>query len=163
MAKEKKSVSKRDAPKTTKNKFDYDVYANVASAARLQQISLVANEYDIKLPLISMHDQDQDGLNNFFGGELEDFDYDPEYGSAVGTFTWKVDIKKGRTKALKLKAKYVLIYTGLVDKDEYHVKVYFRKVAKFTSYPYFRALFASMSSDSGLALKPLPSLAERVD
>ncbi|WP_299303688.1 hypothetical protein [uncultured Litoreibacter sp.] len=163
MAGKDKVVAKRTVRKKKEVKFDYDVYANIASSARLQRVSLVSSDYDIKLPVISMYDQDDGQLNNMFGGELEEFDFDPEFGSAIGTFTWKVDIKKGRTKALKLKARYVLIYTGLTEKDEHHVQIYFRKVAKFTSYPYFRSLFASLSSDSGLALKPLPSLVDRVD
>jgi hypothetical protein len=64
---------------------------------------------------------------------------------------------------LKSSAEYLVLYNGLNDCPPDYVQLYFKKVARFTTYPYFRSHFASHVAASGLMLAPLPSLNERVD
>jgi hypothetical protein len=81
----------------------------------------------------------------------------------AGTYNWAAEVKMGRSKILKLSTEYLIVYSGLKDSPEEYVRLYFNKLARFTSYPYFRAHFAMNVAASGLMLAPLPSLFDRVD
>lgn len=143
--------------------FDHEVYADVAAKASLVEVKLTEANYSIKLAEFFSSEKSAKDFKHMFGGNLEGVQYEKEVGVAVGGFSWTVELKSGRSKALKLKCRYVLIYDGLFDCDASHVEFYFAKLARFTTYPYFRSTFASLTSDSGLCLEPLPTLRERVD
>lgn len=143
--------------------FDNEMYADVSRCAKLREMSLVHSEFDVQMKHFWAENEDENGLNSSFNGEFVGSHFDPDAGIVAGAYLWNVDIRRGRYKALKLKTKYVLVYGNLQGHEEKYVYYYFEKLARFTSYPYFRSIFATLSSASGLALEPLPSLSERVD
>ncbi|WP_347139206.1 hypothetical protein [Paracoccus sp. SSK6] len=143
--------------------FDPSAYAEVAQNARLNDIFMSKSSYDVKLPDIFPAIVDEDGTRQSFLGKPKNCNFDYETGTLIGAYQWHAQIKSGRTTLLNLKVEYVLLYSGLKDAEEQYARLYFEKLARFTSYPYFRAFFSSTSSASGLALPPLPSLIDRVD
>ena len=145
-----------------KPEFDHDVYAQVSRNAELNEIRLIRNKYVIK-PDITTALEDLDSVKHSFSGVCVDFTYDSEMGLAIGNYRWNVEIKFGRKKVLKLITNYLISYNNLEGFDEPYVSFYFHKIGRFTTYPYFRALFSHHTAESGLSLPPLPSLNERVD
>lgn len=143
--------------------FDHEIYADVSRSAKLREMSLVHSEFDVQMKHFWAANDDENGLNSSFNGEFVGCHFDPDAGIVAGGYLWNVDIRRGRYKALKLKTKYVLVYENLEGHEAKYVYYYFEKISRFTSYPYFRSIFATLSSASGLALEPLPSLRERVD
>ncbi|SPH19501.1 hypothetical protein ASD8599_00226 [Ascidiaceihabitans donghaensis] len=142
--------------------FDYDGYAEVSKAARLFEIKLIDSKYLIK-PEISFAIEDLSKMTHGFSGDSDHFTFDAKQGLAMGHYRWTAEIKYGRKKALRLVANYLIGYSDLANFDEANVRHYFDKVGRFATYPYFRALFSHHTSESGLALPPLPTLSERVN
>lgn len=143
--------------------FDSDLYANVARRARLRELNLVSSHYEIKLECFLQAENSDGELKYGFSGRLGNLSFDSEDGVIIGSYLWQVEVKHKRKKALKLNAEYLLLYTELEGCDEKYVSTYFDKIARFTTYPYFRALFSLNTSTSGVSLNPLPSLIDRVD
>lgn len=144
--------------------FDEQAYAHVARVARLQQVHLISCEYEAKVPeiLVKQSSEDED-LSPSYEGQPESFNLYREHGFSVGEYTWRADVKLGRRKLLKLKCTYVLVYDFLEECDELYTHLYFKKIGRFTSYPYFRTQFSVQVGASGLTFPPLPSLVDRVD
>ncbi len=146
--------------------FDGEKYAKVANSARLVEIALVDQLFKVSLSSFWDAEEERKTLAHGYWGEPLKKLFDTEVGTIAGGYSWNAQIKDGRSKPLRLKAEYFLLYSGLNDLDssfEEYVHLYFDKVARFTSYPYFRTLFATSSSNAGLALAPLPSLVDRID
>lgn len=147
----------------TSEAFEPTVYADTAAKASLVQVHLTESVYEADVPKIMINQNEEGSLNSSFEGEPGRCDFDQVSGWCLGEYIWKVDIRIGRKKALKLKCKYVVVYDGLDGCDADYVRLYFEKVGRFTTFPYFRSHFATNTANSGLALPPLPSLTERVD
>ncbi|MSU88283.1 hypothetical protein GE300_01465 [Rhodobacteraceae bacterium 2CG4] len=143
--------------------FSQKVYADVSRSARLRDICLTQSDYQAKPVLFWQAMSDESELKHAFSGEPGEMNFRPETGVVVGEYNWKAEVRHGRQKALKLKASYLLVYGGLREKDERYVRLYFDKIARFTSYPYFRTLFSMQVGNSNISLNPLPSLTDRVD
>lgn len=142
--------------------LDFDIYASLSRAAELRDIKLLESKYEIK-PEVFETLENLAGMDFGFHGEPAMFYFDEEEGLAIGQYRWKAEIKSGRKKELKFLVIYLVAYTGLKSFDEGHVRFYFEKVGRFSTYPYFRGLFAQHTSSSGMMLPPLPSLNERAD
>ncbi|MEW2917240.1 hypothetical protein AB1A64_09210 [Ruegeria sp. ANG10] len=143
--------------------FDNEKYNQVAVAANLMELSLVKQRYDMKPDGFWEAEAEPHKLKQQFLGKPSGHRLHEDSGVLVGGYAWKAEIKFGRKKLLKLDAEYMLVYDGLETCDPEYAKLYFNKIARFTSYPYFRALFALSATNSSLALDPLPSLNDRVD
>ena len=139
-------------------------YEAVAFRARVREVRLAGSTYNAKASsfLPSMNGDHVD-FNQSFSGEPRHYNFSPETGVMAGTYHWVAEVKSGRQKVLKLSAEYLVVYSGLKDEPEEYVRLYFTKLARFTTYPYFRAHFAMNVASSGLMLAPLPSLFDRVD
>ncbi len=143
--------------------FDVEIYNQIALKAQLVDISLLASTFAVKPECLGEFDNPEFDHDHSFDGYPQKFSFDPEKGVAIGTIAWISEIKSGRKKALKLSAEYLAIYAGLQNMDIDYVRLYFGKVAKFATYPYFRTLFSVQTSSAGLRFSPLPSLIDRVD
>lgn len=143
--------------------FDNATYELVAQSASLRQVSLANSQFSIKVPAFMNAEEEGADLRPAFRGEPKHQSYMPTSGMLIGSYYWTVDVKVGRVKALKMSAEYVLIYSGLSNAPEEYVKLYFAKLGRFTSYPYFRSLLAMNVSAAGVSIPPLPSLKDRVD
>lgn len=157
-------IEQTEALTFSSERFESEVYADVARLARLREVRLVDGSYNAKVGKFLAAENDADAeLRQAFSGEPAQLTFSVERGIVAGTYRWSAVVKSGRLNVLKLSAEYLVLYSGLKDSPEEYVHLYFRKVARFTSYPYFRSHFASHVAASGLMLAPLPSLTERMD
>lgn len=139
-------------------------YEEVARNARVREVRLVESTYSAKITSFLAADHgDGVELKQSYFGEPAHYTFSPEKGVLAGSYHWTAEVKVGRAKILKLGTQYLVVYSNLKDAQEEYVRLYFNKLARFTSYPYFRAHFAMSTSASGLMLAPLPSLFDRVD
>jgi hypothetical protein len=142
--------------------FDVEVYNDIARSASLIDVRLIETNFSIQLDLIgALENADKTSAFDFSGRPESFFLY--EHGTCAGTYVWTAEIKDKRKKALKNKAKYVIVYGNLKGKDREHVRLFFERLARFASFPYFRALMATHAAAAGLTLPPLPSIMDRVD
>lgn len=143
--------------------FDAEEYALVAKTARLRDVRLIESHFQAKADLLRVFDQTEGSYELSFSGELSSFGFDADSGFAIGSYEWVAFAKHGRKKAMSTKTKYMVIYTNLKGMNEAYVSIYYRKLAKFTSYPYFRGFFALNAAAASIIIPPLPSLTDRVD
>jgi hypothetical protein len=142
--------------------FDAEQYADAARRAKLINVALTKQSYEAKLPVYWTGLSDDD-LTHQFGGECVRVSLDIETGKMGGGYRWEASLRHGRKIAVKLTNQYFLMYGGLIGVEERYARLYFSKIARFTSYPYFRSAFAIATSSSGILMNPLPSLTDRVD
>lgn len=154
--------SKKGKLSFTSDGFDQAKYAGVSQNAKLSELRLITVDYKVSTEALfnSLHE-----LNPKFSfeGTASAFDFSADDGRVFGVYEWVAAVKAGRKNAIRSKCSYFLIYSGLQEHDPEYVRLYFEKIGRFASYPYFRAQFASDVASSGVFLPPLPSLTERVD
>ncbi|MDR6263991.1 hypothetical protein GGE09_000969 [Roseobacter sp. N2S] len=143
--------------------FDRNKYFSVSKDAKLLEIFMTESHFRIKDDCMGELLTEGDLLKHAFDGSWNNVSFDTVNGILVGSYLWQVKVKSGRKDALKLSTKYVVAYENLLHHEEKYVELYFKKVARFATYPYFRSQFAIQSHSAGLKLPPLPSLSERVD
>lgn len=143
-------------------KFDAEVYKEVSCSAALQEIRLVSSKFAVK-PELFLPDDDVGSPKSLFSGGTSGVTIDEDEGFVAGHYHWEAKVKFGRKTGLKLQTDYVLIYSGIGGLDTDHINMYFNKIGRFSTYPYFRSHFSNHVSEAGLMLPPLPSLNERVD
>lgn len=143
--------------------FDGDEYSKTARLARLQEIRLISCNYSVNLKCFMDAEASDKPMRQGFSGEVSGHHFDQSDGLLVGGYSWSAEVRFGRKKALAIRAEYFLVYSGLSEAKPDYARLYFQKIARFTSYPFFRAHFAVQTSASSLSLAPLPSLIERVD
>jgi hypothetical protein len=143
--------------------FDSGLYSAVAAAARLRDVKLTRQSYVIKPELYAQPIELSADLSHAYSGEPKHVHFEQDDGFVIGTYAWSVTVKQKRRQVLSHRAEYLLVFSELESKPEDYVSLYFKKISRFTSYPYFRSLFASNVMNSGIVLPPLPSLTDRVD
>jgi hypothetical protein len=144
--------------------YDAAKYDSVARSARLREVRLINSAYSAKvMSFMAAEAGDGMDLKQSYNGAPSGHSFVPERGMVFGSYIWTAEVRAGRTKAMKLSTEYLVAYSGLKDAPEEYVTLYFKKLARFTTYPYFRAHFAMQVAASGLMLAPLPSLTDRVD
>lgn len=144
-------------------KFDNEEYARTARNARLQEVRLVNNTYKVKPALFLQAENDDLPTRQGFSGAMDGHHVEIEQGIVIGNYSWEAEVKIERKQAMSIKATYMVLYSGLEECKPDYVRLYFQKLARFTTYPFFRAHFAVLTSASCLNLPPLPSLIERMD
>jgi len=144
--------------------FDAQTYEGVARSASLREVRLVNSAYHAKvMSFIASEMGDGMEFKQSYSGAPSRHSFVQEQGIVFGSYIWTAEVRAGRTKAMKVSTEYLVAYSGLNDAPEEYVGLYFKKLARFTTYPYFRANFAMQVAASGLMLAPLPSLTDRVD
>lgn len=143
--------------------FDNEEYARTARSARLQEVRLVESFYKVKPILFLQAEAENLATRQGFSGAMDGHHIEVDEGIVIGGYTWEAEVKIERKKALAIKAKYMVLYSGLENCKTEYIRLYFQKLARFTTYPFFRAHFAVQTSSSSLNLPPLPSLIERMD
>lgn len=166
MAKSVKSSDSKTAAVAltfTSPSYDEDIYGEVSRRAKLVDLRTLSSNFSVKAECIRDLEEGVEKLQHGFKGSASTFNFSPENGVVIGTVNWVAEIKSGRKKALKLDAEFLVVYTELEDLAEEYVKLYFKKIARFATYPYFRALFSGQTASAGIMLAPLPALTDRVD
>jgi preprotein translocase subunit SecB len=153
-----KSVSSAEAKQKSPAVIAYDA---VVSGAELQDIKMVGLKFQINPKFFADIGTDERGEPNVtpsFGATFATASYDPDDGYLGGQINWSATVKKGRSKAVSIEAVYFIIYAGVPEVEEEHALAFLRRVGRFATYPYFRALVSRLSSESGLNLPILPVL-----
>jgi hypothetical protein len=143
--------------------FDPEEYAKTARMARLETIRLLDSRYSASPQGLMDGELGDVKLQQGFGGEPSGHHFDVSTGVVIGGYRWSAEVKQKRKKIISLRVDFMLAYSGLEEAQAEYVSLYFNKVARFTTYPFFRSHFAVHASASCITLPPLPSLFERVD
>lgn len=137
------------------HKMDPQTYNSLVARAHLRTIRMTASKFDMKPEAL---DLDPDAWQNNVGaGILERF-LEAESGSLYGVFGFEVICRHARKKVLSVSATYLISYRIQGECDEAACELFVERVGKLACYPYFRALVASLTSQAGLVMRPLPVL-----
>lgn len=137
------------------HKMDPHTYNSIVARAHLRTIRLTASRFEMKPEAL---DLDPDAWrNNVTAGVLESF-LEPESGSLYGVFGFEVVCRQGRKRVLSTNATYLVSYKIQGECDQAACELFVERVGKLATYPYFRGLVASLTSQAGLVMRPLPVL-----
>lgn len=142
---------------TSMAKVDPEKYNSVVSHATLRDIRLVGTKFDLKPEAIEIAERKWD-FN--ITEQLEDWTCDNEKGTLTGIFSYSASCVEGRRKLLNVTTRYMCSYrlSDLCDDTAaYH---FLKRVGRFAAYPYFRAIFATLTQQSGIILPPLPVISD---
>ena len=137
------------------NKMDPQTYNSLVSRAHLRTIRMTTSKFEMKPEAL---DLDPDAWrNNVSTGLLESF-LETESGSLYGVFSFEVLCRQGRKRVLSVNATYLVSYKIDGECDQAACELFVERVGKIATYPYFRTLVASLTSQAGLIMRPLPVL-----
>jgi hypothetical protein len=135
--------------------MDPQTYNNLVARAHLRSIRMTTSKFDMKPEALEL---DPDAWqNNVSAGLIESF-LEQESGSLYGVFGFEVVCRQARKKVLSINATYLISYTILGECEEGACELFIERVGKIATYPYFRSLVASLTSQAGLVMRPLPVL-----
>lgn len=135
--------------------MDAQTYNNFVARAHLRSIRLTTSRFDMKPEAL---DLDPDAWrNNVSAGLMESF-FEAESGSVYGVFGFEVVCRQGRKRVLSTSATYLVSYKIQGECDQAACELFVERVGKIAAYPYFRTLVASLTSQAGLIMRPLPVL-----
>jgi hypothetical protein len=140
-----------EVEKDTKADFG-EAYNKVAAGATLRDIKLVATKFDVLPTFFSESDKVKLHVNN----SIEDVQFDPEGEFVLGAFVYEVRAMLGRKRVLHCKGHFIVVYDVQEGVEEEPAKAFCARVGFFAAYPYFRALFATVSRFGGAELPVLP-------
>ena len=138
-------------------KPDPEKYNRVVSHATISDIRLVGSKFDLKPEAVEANDR----VWSFsLVDQLEDWTCDNEKGKLTGLYSYTASCVEGRRKLITVTGRYLSTYrlSDLCDKDAGHQ--FLARVGRFAAYPYFRAMFASLTQQSGVMLPPLPVISD---
>jgi len=160
---EKKKKKHKVNIDNNRKKFSIEEYNEVASRSVLHTILLVYSEFFVKPEYYSKKLVDESGSIKFDGAyQVELSESEPAFieedGTIAGEFRWEASARSGRQKLLKVKAHYIVSYSGLTDCNPEAAKHFFSKVGSFAAYPYYRSFCSNISASADADLPILPIL-----
>lgn len=129
------------------------VYNNLVARAHLRTIRLTASRFDLKPEALGL---DPDSWRNGISAALAHSFYEPESGSLYGIFSFDVICRQGRKRVLSISSTYLTNYRVEGDCDGEACELFLERVGKIATYPYFRTHVATLTSQAGLLMPPLP-------
>lgn len=149
-------MSRKSEPEG-RSKIDPKPYNDLVAHARLIGLRLTGSKFDIKPQALS---DDREQWSYRINDRLEEWTLDCENLRLRSLYSYEVSCGTGRRKSVSLSATYYATYKLSRDCEEDAAFAYLQRVARYSCYPYFRALFAILTEQSGLLLPPLPVLYE---
>ncbi|PZQ86638.1 MAG: hypothetical protein DI534_16390 [Leifsonia xyli] len=145
-------------PKTTAmSEKDAANYNRVVSHATIRDIRLVGSDFTLKPEAAEATDR---AWNYSLSDQLEDWSCDNAKGTLSGLYTYKASCVEGRRKLITATGRYLSTYRLSDLCDEEAGRNFLARVGRFSAYPYFRALFATLTQQSGIMLPPLPVISD---
>lgn len=138
-----------------KEGFSADEYNYVARNSRLEAIHLLDSKFKMNLEFLS----EAENWHLSYGRKTLSCQFSQEDGHVAGIFQYNVTAKLGRKRAIHLVAEYGAFYNVPNDATDASAMGFCHNIGSFAAYPYFRALFAHLSSEAGVSLPPLPAIA----
>lgn len=133
--------------------MDALVYNDLVSRAHLRSIRLTGTKFDLKPEGLGL---DPDAWRNNISAGLTEFFLEPESGSLYGVFAFEAVCRQGRKRVLTLGATYLTNYRVEGACAPEACALFLERVGKIATYPYFRTLAATLTSQAGLLMRPLP-------
>ncbi|MGX5850833.1 hypothetical protein ACWGTO_27520 [Mesorhizobium sp. PL10] len=136
---------------------DYDA---VVASAQLGDIKMIRLKFDIKPKFfqVMVLENPEPVPSSQFDHRFENLSYNPDEGFLGGQIFWSARMMQGRSKLFSIDALYVITYEEVARVEEVHAFAFLKRVGRFATYPYYRALVSRLSAESGLNLPPLPVL-----
>jgi hypothetical protein len=142
-------------------------YNEVVRRAELSVVHLVSVSFKVD-PRYHAEKAEKDsaerknGLKLSVGVKVNHVVVDNGSGVAGVFLLCEVGAKLRKSNLLTCKAEYFVGYRNLNGCDEKASEAFLNRVGKFSCYPYFRSLFASLDWSAGTEMPPLPVLRESV-
>lgn len=133
-------------------------YNEIVEKAELVSITLVATNFLAKPEYYKALSDDDEKLRRGYGSTFSGFSYDGTSQALSGQFEWGIEATLGRKKLLHVKATYFIVYEDVPDVGNEHAEAFIKRVGKFATYPYFRALVSQISAESRANLPIMPVL-----
>lgn len=146
-----------EAKSSAMTRADAEKYNQVVSHATIRDIRLVGSKFDLKPDAVEANDR----VWSFsLSDQLEDWTCDNEKGTLSGLYSYTASCVEGRRKLITVTGRYLSTYnlSNLCDEDA--GRKFLARVGRFSAYPYFRAMFASLTQQSGVMLPPLPVISD---
>lgn len=137
--------------------FTPDEYNRVVARAELDQIVLLRCKYDVT---DFLEKKDLRPLNKSIESAYKNIALSESRGIIAGEVQWSMQIPGEGKPKFKVMASFGISYTGVAGRNEMAAGAFFARVARFATYPYFRALVSHLSWSSGLHIPPLPIIRE---
>lgn len=159
MAKEvtrKKELS-RSAIKQVKlfgQKIDPEAYNPIATNSTLVSVQTIASHFEVNPDFFSKNDK----LKIELGHNVLSVSHYEKDNLAVGIFRYEVIAKAVRKHVMCVRADFMVLYEVPEGSAEYESRAFCARVGLFAAYPYFRSLFAHLTSLGQLELPVLPVL-----
>ena len=142
-----------------KSAFASEAYNQVARAAKLQAIMLTSSKFLLRPEFLASGGAKGGQTNLSYGSTVHNISFNKEEGAASCDWKWSVTGTNKRKRTLSVEAVYIVIYDNLGGCEPEAVERFLRRVARFASYPYFRAHVSQISWESGANLPILPTIA----
>jgi hypothetical protein len=143
-----------EKPTDTKINAFSESYNNIATRASLRDIKLVSTKFDVLPSFFTENESVKLHLDN----SVEDLQFSRESSIVLGAFVYQVRATLGRKRVLHCKGHFLVVYDIPEGGDEEAAKAFCGRVGFFAAYPYFRALFATLTRFGGAELPILPVL-----
>lgn len=138
-------------------KSDAEKYNRVVSHATIRDIRLIGSKFDLKPDAVEANDR----VWSFsLSDQLEDWTCDNGKGTLSGLYSYTASCVEGRRKLITVTGRYLSTYKLSDLCDEEAGRTFLARVGRFSAYPYFRAMFASLTQQSGVMLPPLPVISD---
>ncbi len=142
---------------TAMSEKDAANYNRVVSHATIRDIRLVGSDFTLKPEAAESTDR---AWNYSLSDQLEDWTCDNAKGTLSGLYVYKASCVEGRRKLITATGRYLSTYRLSDLCDEEAGRNFLARVGRFSAYPYFRALFATLTQQSGIMLPPLPVISD---
>jgi hypothetical protein len=137
------------------SKVDATAYNRLTGSAVLKGIRLVDVRFDMKPEAL---EHDFRGWKRTLIGELEDAYVDTERSIILGWLRFEVSFRYRRKRVLAASARYVVTYQVNGSCEEDIGRLFVERVGRVSAYPYFRVIIATLASQAGVQLPPLPMI-----
>jgi hypothetical protein len=133
-------------------KPDAATYNAIIGRATLRGIWMTESRFDMKPQALSMGDE----MKHDIRSQSADAVVEAESGIVYGFIRFEASSRHKRQRLVNVSAQYFLSYHVDGGCEQDLANLFIERVGRLAAYPYFRALAASLASQAGVQLPPLP-------
>lgn len=153
-------MSKPPAKKaaTTISRGAPEDYNAVAARAQLRGVKLASTSFDLKPEALG---SDPNEWSYAIKSEMADCEYFADSGHLYCVYRFTAVCRKGRTRMLGVDSSYIVTFHVDGPCNTGSARAYAAILGRVAAYPHYRSLFATLSSQAGIMLPPLPIMSEQ--
>lgn len=147
------------APKAP-SEVDSSQYNELVGRTVLRAIRVIESRFDMKPEALGI---ESSAWRNSISQEVMSAFVEEGSSSFYGFIRFEMVARHRRKRVLSASARYLVSYQVAGDCDEKLAELFVARVGRVAAYPYFRVLVATLVSQAGVIMQPLPmiSLAPR--